>query len=282
MHAIAATTGEQLWNTSVSGANVARRAAAADGRIYMAMPSSEMLARRIVDGVEEWVHAFADGQVGEPGGFARRGGDALGPVLRGPGPGDPGGRRRERRPAWTADLACTLPLDFSPVIDGTRVYVACDAPGGGVEVVGLSLETGAVEMDVTVGDGTLSGELSGANGVLYVGAPTVPARAGRIDRGRAGSRSSSARRCPSPPSRTAASSSAPAAPSTHWRCRTYPTAPTLRLAPRVERLGQCPGIDHSSAEEPAPSHSCAAGLGAGLAISRLRCVRGSASALPRR
>ena len=50
------------------------------------------------------------------------------------------------------------------------MYVACDAPGGGVEVVALSLETGAVEMDVTVGDGTLSGELSGANGVLYVGA----------------------------------------------------------------------------------------------------------------
>ncbi|HKE14118.1 MAG TPA: PQQ-binding-like beta-propeller repeat protein, partial [Kofleriaceae bacterium] len=26
-----------------------------------------------------------------------------------------------------------------------------------------------IEVDVTVGDGTLSGELSGANGVLYVG-----------------------------------------------------------------------------------------------------------------
>ena len=46
VHAIAATTGEQLWNTSVGGANVARRAAAADERIYMAMPSSEILAVR--------------------------------------------------------------------------------------------------------------------------------------------------------------------------------------------------------------------------------------------
>jgi outer membrane protein assembly factor BamB len=66
--------------------------------------------------------------------------------------------------------AAPLPLDFSPVIDGTRVYVACDAPGGGVEVIALGLATGTVEMDVTVGDGVLSGELAGANGVLFVGA----------------------------------------------------------------------------------------------------------------
>jgi outer membrane protein assembly factor BamB len=31
------------------------------------------------------------------------------------------------------------------------------------------VETGAVEMDVTIGEGALSGELAGANGVLYVG-----------------------------------------------------------------------------------------------------------------
>ena len=170
VHAIAATTGEQLWNNSVSGANVARRAAAADERFYMAMPSSEILAVRTFDGVEQWVHAFADGQVGSPA--VSRGvvvmpwvqccadlAQAIQAVDAETG-----------APAWTADLACTLPLDFSPVVDGTRVYVACDAPGGGVEIVALSLETGAVEMDVTVGDGTLSGELSGANGVLYVGA----------------------------------------------------------------------------------------------------------------
>jgi outer membrane protein assembly factor BamB len=39
-----------------------------------------------------------------------------------------------------------------------------------VEIVALNLATGAVEMDVIVGSGALSGELAGATGVLYVGA----------------------------------------------------------------------------------------------------------------
>ncbi len=169
VQAVAAATGEPVWNSSFNGASQARRPAAADGRIYTAMPSSEVLALRIADGVDEWNYAFADGQVGSA---AVSRGKVVVPWVQCCADLAQAIQAVDAESgalAWTADLACTLPLDFSPVIDGTRVYAACDAPGGGVEVVGLSLETGAVEMDVTVGDGALSGELSGANGVLYVG-----------------------------------------------------------------------------------------------------------------
>jgi outer membrane protein assembly factor BamB len=169
VHAIEAATRLPLWRFTSIGEMAARRAAVADGRIYAANPSSELLALDIADGSLAWVHAFADGQVGSAA--VSRGlvvvpwvhccadlAQAIHAIDAESGD-----------LVWTADLACDLPLDFSPVIDGTHVYAACDAPGGGVEVVGLSLQTGAVEMDVTVGSGALSGELSGANGVLYVG-----------------------------------------------------------------------------------------------------------------
>jgi outer membrane protein assembly factor BamB len=169
VHATAAARREPLWRFTSIGQMAPRRAAVADGRIHAANPSSELLALDIADGAEQWVHAFADGQVGSAA--VSRGlvvvpweqccadlAQAIHALDADSG-----------ELVWTADLDCKLPLDFSPVIDGTHVYAACDAPGGGVEVIGLSLATGAVEMDVTVGDGALSGELSGANGVLYVG-----------------------------------------------------------------------------------------------------------------
>ncbi|HKE20680.1 MAG TPA: PQQ-binding-like beta-propeller repeat protein, partial [Kofleriaceae bacterium] len=134
VHAIAAATGEPLWRFASSGAIAERRAAVADGRIYAANPSSEVLALDTADGAEAWVHGFADGQVGSAA--VSRGlvvvpwlvccGDmaqAIQAVDAGTG-----------AEVWRTDLACTLPLDFSPVIDGIHVYAACDAPGGGVEV----------------------------------------------------------------------------------------------------------------------------------------------------
>jgi outer membrane protein assembly factor BamB len=44
-----------------------------------------------------------------------------------------------------------------------------NASGSGIRVISVSLAAGAIEYAVTVGAGTLTGPLSGANVVLYVG-----------------------------------------------------------------------------------------------------------------
>jgi outer membrane protein assembly factor BamB len=167
--AISAATGAWQWISAVCCTTQARRPATADGLLYSGMPGSDLSAWQIEDGADEWNYAFADGQVGSP---AVSRGIVVVPWLQCCAELAQAINAFDAESGellWTTDLSCTLPLDFSPVIDGSRVYTACDAPGGGVEVLAMSLETGAVEMDVTVGDGALSGELSGANGVLYVG-----------------------------------------------------------------------------------------------------------------
>jgi outer membrane protein assembly factor BamB len=72
------------------------------------------------------------------------------------------------QPRWNTALTGTPVLYHAPVVDGQSLYVATEALGG-VNVAGFDVPSGSRRFDVTIGMGGLSGQLGGANGVLYFG-----------------------------------------------------------------------------------------------------------------
>jgi outer membrane protein assembly factor BamB len=166
VYGIRAADGARTWQYTVDGRGRARPAAAS-GRIYAALPDGTLVALGAGDGALLFSRPVAAGSLGSAA-------VASGLVLV------PWASSNQHKllafdaasgaPAWEATVDCDLPLEASAVVDGARAYVAGSASGGGVRVIALGLATGAIDYAVNVGGGTLTGPLSGANGVLYVGA----------------------------------------------------------------------------------------------------------------
>jgi outer membrane protein assembly factor BamB len=178
LHAIESESGATIWDRTFLGSSRANPAIAY-GMVYTTMPSGVVLAFDPNDGRTSWMRTITGAALGSP--LVLRGRvfvvsesanlyalDAL-----------------NGQPRWNVALSGAAIEHHSPVCDGQSVYVATDARGTGVTVAAFDVQSGARRFEVTVGAGAPSGQLGGANGVLYFGSAdgslyALDARDGRI------------------------------------------------------------------------------------------------------
>ena len=165
LYAYDGASGRRDWVASFPGEHISDPAAA-NGRLYLALPNGGLVAVAEGDGSTVWTQALPGVTLHSPavmGGrifITARSGDLLAFAAS------------DGALLWSAPLAGEIvahPLR-SPVVDGETVYIASDGGAeGGIYVEAFSAADGTKKYTRTVGTGAYTGDLAGANGVLYLG-----------------------------------------------------------------------------------------------------------------